>query len=160
MSPIYKQPSDPASLKPTELAASLRAIIATAQLQLQAIPSETASEPLGEGKWSTKEVIGHLIDSATNNLQRIVRLQLQPEIDLPGYEQNGWVGVQRYDLLEWQNVLTLWSTLNGQLAHIIAHVDPACLTNIWNYNDTRLTLGFIIEDYIAHMEHHLRQIGA
>ena len=155
----YTQPSDPATISPATLSASLRNQIATAEPLLRAIPSETAAQPLAPGKWSTQQVIGHLIDSATNNLQRIVRLQLQPEIDLPGYQQDGWVRVQRYDQLPWSEVVALWAALNLHLAHVIRHVEPAHLTRVWLYGENRLTLGFIIEDYNAHLEHHLRGLG-
>jgi hypothetical protein len=158
MSPIYTQPSDPALLEPAVLAATLRVRVASGLASLQAIPAEVASRSADPMRWSTKQVVGHLIDSATNNLQRIVLLQLQPEIDLAGYEQNGWVRVQRYDLAPWAEVLSLWAALNGHLAHVIEHVDPAHLTRVWKYDGQRLTLGFIIEDYIAHLEHHLRAL--
>ncbi|HKS16153.1 MAG TPA: hypothetical protein VJU16_02515, partial [Planctomycetota bacterium] len=55
-----------------------------------------AGEPRAPGKWSRKQILGHLIDSAANNHQRFVRATLAGELIFPPYEQDGWVGVQGY----------------------------------------------------------------
>ena len=93
-----------------------------------------------------------------NNQQRIVRLQLQPELDLPGYDQEGWVRAQHYELLPWHDVLALWRILNEHLAHTVEYADRATLAHVWRYQGQPLSLGFIIEDYIAHLKHHLRAL--
>lgn len=82
---------------------------------------EASARPAAS-KWSAKEVFGHLTDSAENNLQRIVRLSLAPTLDLPGYQQEGWVAVQHYADRSWDEVFSLWRLLNLHLAHVIAHV--------------------------------------
>lgn len=150
--------SDLDTLDPAALAGRLRSVIAEAMPALEALPAEAAALVPAPGKWSVQQVLGHLCDSAMNNQQRIVRLQLQPALDLPGYDQDGWVRVQRYELLGWHDVLVLWRSLNQHLAHTVEHVDPATLGHVWHYQEKALSLGFIIEDYIAHMEHHLRAL--
>ncbi len=156
----YTQPSDPTTLSLPALATQLRDRIAATLPGLHALSPEAACTPPAPGKWSPQQVLGHLCDSAMNNQQRVVRLQLEPTIDLPGYEQEGWVRAQRYDLLPWPIVLNLWQTLNDHLAHTIQHADPATLTRTWTFQNHRLTLAFILEDYLAHLEHHLRALSA
>jgi hypothetical protein len=114
------------------------------------------SVPEREGKWSAKQVIGHLIDSAVNNLGRIVRMQIESGQSLPGYEQMAWVSLQHYAEREWAQTLGLWFALNEHVAWTIAHVEKERLANRGTVAGEALTLGFLIEDYVAHMEHHLR----
>src|SRR5437867_2017768 len=76
--------------------------------------ADSASKPT-PSKWSKKEIIGHLIDSASNNHQRFVRVQLYDGLDLPGYEQERWVAVQDYQNAGWANLLVLWKSFNEHL---------------------------------------------
>jgi len=154
----YSQPADPATLYPRSLASRLRSRLARAEIQFAPITPSAAALPLAPGKWSIQQTLGHLIDSCANNHQRLIRLQLTPELTFPGYQQDEWVRLQRYDLLPWPEVLGLWLTLNRHFAHTIEHADPACFTNVWLYEGERLTLGFILVDYLGHLDHHLRQL--
>jgi hypothetical protein len=158
MPPFYSQPTDPAALSPHIIAADLRAAIARAERQLSPITPEAAAQPFAASKWSIQETVGHLIDSCTNNHQRLIRLQLAPELTFPGYQQVEWVALQRYDLLPWPEVLSLFLALNRHFAHAIEHADPACFPHTWLFEGEHLTLGFILVDYIGHLEHHLRQL--
>ncbi len=127
--------------------------------RLRAIDETAAGLRPGPDKWSSKEIIGHLIDSAANNHQRIVRLQLMPRLELPGYEQNGWVRVQHYQERAWKDLLQLWQVYNTHLAAVIRHVDPTALRHAWRTPDGNdVDLEFIIRDYVVHMRHHLDQI--
>src|SRR4029077_14773042 len=97
--------------------------------RLREIDEISASKRPAPGKWSKKEILGHLIDSAANNHQRFVRLQLSPRIDLPGYDGDEWVRVQRYQARPWLEIIDLWQKYNTQLAAVIRHVDPKALRN-------------------------------
>jgi DinB superfamily len=152
----YAQGAEVAVLDPAELSERLAAVLRSAMPWLVTISEAEASVPEREGKWSAKEVIGHLIDSAVNSLGRIIRLQIEPGQSLPGYEQMAWVRLQHYAEREWAQVLALWFALNEHVAWTIGHVEKARLANRGVVAGESLTLGFLIEDYVAHMEHHLR----
>jgi hypothetical protein len=158
MPPFYSQPVDPTAQSPKAIAAELRAHLTEAERQLTAVPAEAARLPLGPGKWSTQQTVGHLIDSCTNNLQRLIRLQLTPQLDFPGYQQEECVQLQRFDLEPWHEVLYLFLALNRHFAHTIEHADHATFTNTWSFEGENLTLAFVLIDYIRHLEHHLRQL--
>jgi len=127
--------------------------------QLRAMDEASVSKRPTPGKWSKKEILGHLVDSAANNHQRFVRLQLSPEIDLPGYDGDEWVRVQRYQERAWAEIIELWHAYNTQLAALIRTVDEKALPNVWHTPDgNELNLDFIMRDYVIHMQHHLDQI--
>ena len=101
----YAEGADTALLDPAELSERLATVLRNAMPWLVTISEAEASVPEREGKWSAKEVIGHLIDSAVNNLGRIVRLQIEEGQSLPGYEQMAWVRLQHHAEREWAQVL-------------------------------------------------------
>ncbi len=110
-------------------------------------------------KWSRKEILGHLIDSAANNHQRFVRAQYIKIVNLPSYEQKEWVKIQQHGSRTWQELMLFWKSYNLHLAYIINHMPVECLqvSCIIGPNEPA-TLGFIVVDYLGHMQHHLRQI--
>ena len=87
--------------------------IQEAEKQLLAIPEEAAAA--GLRKWSSKQIVGHLIDSAANNHLRFVRAQTINDLMCPGYDQEAWVDAQRYDEESWTNLVQLWSAYNEAL---------------------------------------------
>jgi hypothetical protein len=111
--------------------------------------------------WSPKEIIGHLIDSASNNHQRFVRLQLTARLTFPDYGQDNihWVTIQNYQERRWTELLDLWSAFNFHMAHIVRTVDPACLSHVWQVDPTiQYTLFHLMVDYLRHLKDHVNQI--
>jgi hypothetical protein len=156
MGVTYAQGTKVELLDPVELGEHLTAVVRQALPWLQALTEASASRPEKTGKWCAKEVMGHLTDSAINNHARMMRLQIEVEPNLPGYEQMAWVGLQHYAESDWGRVLEVWATLNEHFAWAVSRIDKVQLANKGVVAGVELTLGFLIEDYIAHMEHHLR----
>jgi DinB superfamily len=134
---------------------------------LQRVPShlERLSKEKVEGKatpsaWSPKEELGHLLDSAANNHQRIVRAQLENNLAMPGYEQNRWVAAHRYQSRDWHELIDLWKAFNRQLLAAAESVPESAWSNTLTVaNSAPLTLEFVFDDYLVHMLHHLQHIG-
>lgn len=126
---------------------------------LRSMDEAVVSQRRDDGGWSKKEILGHLVDSAVNNLHRFVRMQLQPVLEFPSYDQPGWVRVQQYQERPWNELIDLWVTLNNHLAHVIKHLEPEALENRWRAPEGELTLRFVATDYLRHLRHHLRQLG-
>ncbi len=122
-------------------------------------PQDVSARP-APGKWSKKEILGHLIDSASNNHQRFVRAQLADELSFPGYVQNDWVRVQGYAEADWQGIVDMWVALNRHLAHIVGRLPAEKLrTQVRIGDNAPITLEALIADYIRHVEHHLEQLA-
>jgi len=144
-----------------ELSVKLSSVIEAAEPKLRKVSAQESTKPVLSGGWSRKQVIGHLIDSASNNHQRFVRAAQQPSLDFPGYDQEGNVRVQALQEAEWPLLVSMWATYNRFLAHVIAHLPASKLETPCRIGGKEpVTLGFIATDYLTHLLHHLRQIGA
>ena len=109
--------------------------------------------------WSPKEVLGHLIDSASNNHQRFVRAQQVDALSLPGYEQNHWVRSQGYNDAEWSHLVALWTHFNLHLADVMARIPTDRYSIPCTIGESEpVTLEFVIVDYLNHLKHHMAQI--
>lgn len=126
---------------------------------LRAISDEEASIKPQPEKWSKKEIIGHLIDSASNNQQKFVRTMAQPYVNFVGYAQDFWVAEQHYNNRNWEELITFWYAYNLHIAHIIESVNQAPLENTISIDGSKpFTLAFIMKDYVEHLKHHLKAI--
>jgi len=134
-------------------------LIAGAVPRLLSISDGESSNRPAAGKWSKKEILGHLIDSASNNHQRFVRAQLSSEIRLPGYEQESWVRTQAYELESWDHLVQFWKFYNLHLLHVAAEFPENRLGGLCFIGDNEpVTLEFLFTDYLRHLRHHLDQI--
>jgi len=142
-----------------EMGRRLRETVARAEREFRGYSDENAAKPATSGGWSRKQVLGHLIDSASNNHQRFVRALLADELRWPGYDQEGCVRAQRYQDAKWADLVELWSSYNRFLAHVLAGVPETKLaTRCLIGENAPMTLEELAVDYLHHMDHHLEQI--
>lgn len=149
------------SLTPHDLAEKLRTVVETELDEMDSIEEEAAGAlPERPGAWSKKQELGHLIDSATNNHVRFVLAGLSTgEFRGPLYAQDAWVDIHGYQELPWEDLVTFWCSYNLLMEHMIGRLsedkmDVRCLIG----DNQPVTLGWLIEDYIVHMQHHLDHI--
>ena len=124
---------------------------------LKNIDNHTFSEKIEPDKWSKKEIIGHLIDSATNNHQRFVRGQFEDRPRIV-YDQNNWNKYNFYQQIDKQQIIDFWTVYNRQLLELIKQIPNENLQLECFVGDKLLTLDFLVNDYVEHLEHHLKQV--
>ena len=143
------------------VASDIENTVNEAYQRLVSLPDETIKIRPNPGDWSVKEIVGHLIDSASNNHQRFVRLQVADGLVLLDYSQDNdtWVSIQSYQEAPWDDMLALWRHFNLHLARVIQTVNEECIDHIWVVDeDTSITLGELMLDYLRHLKDHLQQI--
>lgn len=136
----------------------LQYLLDTIPGMLHAIPEEEFSHKPTPEKWSKKEIIGHLIDSATNNHQRFIRVQFE-DIPFIRYDQNQWNATSHYNEMASRHVIHFWEHYNRHLIEVIKHIPNVNMLRECNTGgSSNVTLQWLIGDYVVHMEHHLKQI--
>lgn len=128
--------------------------------RLQKLSLSVLEEKPQPHKWSKKEILGHLVDSAQNNLRRFIEIQHSIEpYQIQGYAQDDCVRINGYQQMQIQEVMQLWLTLNQQIVRVWKNLPLEKLpSKVLNTDGSESTLQWWITDYVRHLEHHLHQI--
>lgn len=135
----------------------LQIIVSEYQRKLSQIPDETFNAKPLPHKWSKKEVVGHLVDSAQNNLRRFVCSQYETPPPLIIYQQDFWVSSIRYQTMERRDVIELWRLVNLQICSVLSSMPAENYTKECNTGSLH-SLQWLAGDYVKHLKHHLNQI--
>jgi hypothetical protein len=139
---------------------SFRERIASAHHLLLNVSEQHSQHPYREGGWSRREILGHLIDSALNNHQRFVRAALDGSYEGPSYQQKGWVAMHGYGSMPWHVLLKHWHLQNELLSEVVERIPEAQSGVLCRVEgDPPVTLRFLVEDYLNHLDYHVRQIA-
>ena len=129
---------------------------------LRALPVEVITLRRNKQSRTVKQILGHLIDSASNNHQRMVRLQYSKDLlFFPDYRQDNdlWIALQDYQNADWENLIQLWKFYNLHIIQVIKSVDLTKLDSFWcDFEGTKVTLKEMIEGYLDHLYLHINEI--
>ena len=123
---------------------------------LDSTPREACHVRISPDTWTLAEIVGHLIDSASNNHQRFTRLRFGDLVFFPGYDAEPWVVQQKYDNLDFEVLSQLWSCYNILLLHLADTTPNDAKRHIWRTPNGSQTLEFLLEDYYKHLRLHIR----
>lgn len=144
---------------PEQLANDFSARLASAESDLKVLTELEASDSYKPDAWTRKQVLGHLIDSAINNHVRFVMAALDGEYSGPAYHAQGWVAMHDYANMLWSDLIELWKVHNGLLTRVVWQIPEDKLTAECRIgSDQPVTLRYVIEDYLHHMEEHITEI--
>jgi hypothetical protein len=146
--------SDICSMQPT--AATLQTIITEAKTELSKLEEQDASFKPTPSKWSKKELIGHLIDSAQNNIRRFITAQYEDKPTII-YNQDKWVELNGWQYFPLTYLVDLWYLLNQQICNILDNVDEESSKREAR-SEALHSIQWLAEDYLKHLKHHLHQV--
>jgi hypothetical protein len=139
----------------------LLSVVRSYSQKIGSLSNEEFSHKPSATKWSKKEVLGHLIDSAQNNLRRFITGQYESTPPKIVYEQDFWVMSNHYHEMEKNDVIMLWKLMNERIAAVLMNMakdNYTRLTDTGKTNTELRTLEWLAADYVKHMKHHLNQI--
>lgn len=134
------------------------------ELRLLSLPEEVIGNRRNIQNRTIKQIVGHMVDSASNNTHRIIHLQYNASpLIYPDYANLGnndrWIAIQNYQNENWENLVQLWKYSNLHIAHVIDNVNPEKLNNEWiSALYQQVSLKAMILDYLSHFKLHLNEI--
>jgi len=145
----------------SSITSGISEVIESWESRLIHLRTETITIKRNKQNRTIKQILGHLIDSASNNHQRMVRLQYNTELIFPDYRQNNdrWIAIQDYQESNWINLVQLWKFFNLHIIQVIQSVDKDKLKNYWHdFEGTKVTLEQMINGYLGHLNLHMMEI--
>lgn len=134
------------------------------ELKLLSLPTDVITQKRNSQGRTIKQILGHLVDSASNNNHRIVHLQYRENpMEFPNYATNGnndrWIAIQNYQDENWEDLVQLWKYYNKHFVHVVNNINPDKLDNVWiSAPDKSITLKEMVLSYLAHLKLHLKEI--
>lgn len=146
----------------TAITTGIARVIETEEGLLNSLSVEAITLRRNSQNRTIKQILGHLIDSASNNHQRMVRLQYSKDLlFFPDYRQDNdlWIALQDYQHTDWHNLIQLWKFYNLHIIQVIQSVDKSKLDSYWcDFEGTKVTLKDMIEGYLDHLLLHIGEI--
>jgi hypothetical protein len=149
-----------------QLCGELTALIEKWEARLDQLPEKTITNRRNSQKRNIRQIVGHMIDSATNNTHRMIHMHYQKSpVSYPDYANLGnndrWIAIQNYQEEDWKDLVVLWAAVNRHIVHLIRQVDEAKLDQVWiSAPGEKITLKEMISDYPAHFKLHINEISA
>ena len=144
----------------------LSTLISAWEVKLAALPEQTITKRKNSQNRSIRQIVGHMVDSASNNTHRVIHMHYQNSpVGYPDYANLGnndrWIAIQNYQEEDWKELVQLWASANRHMVHLIRQVDESKLNQIWiSALKERVTLREMISDYPRHFKLHLNEISA
>jgi predicted protein tyrosine phosphatase len=139
----------------------IKKVITEWEQKLLLLPEDVITKRRNHQNRTVKQLLGHLVDSASNNHQRMIRLQYNDTLVFPDYTQDNdrWIAIQDYQHADWENLIRLWKSFNLHIIHLIEGVDKSKLNNYWtDFEGNKVTLEDMIKGYPWHLNLHMNDI--
>jgi len=144
----------------------LSMLISAWEVKLASLPEQTVTNRRNSQNRSIRQILGHMVDSASNNTHRVIHMHYQQSpVKYPDYANLGnndrWIAIQNYQEEDWGELVRLWAAVNRHMVHLIGQVDAFKLSQEWiSALKERISLREMISDYPRHFKLHLNEISA
>jgi len=148
-----------------QICEELSQLISQWEKKLVILPERTITERKNIQNRSIRQIVGHMVDSASNNTHRIIHMHYRESpVDYPDYANLGnndrWISIQNYQEEDWNELVALWAAVNRHVVHLIAQIDESRLEQIWiSALKDKITLRDMVMDYPRHFKLHLNEIS-
>ncbi|MEA3461847.1 MAG: DinB family protein [Bacteroidota bacterium] len=149
-----------------EIGDELTTLISEWEIKLENLPEQTVTYRFNSQNRSIRQILGHMVDSATNNTHRVIHMHYQSSpVKYPDYANLGnndrWIAIQNYQEEDWGELVRLWAAVNRHMVHLIGQVNESKLNQLWTSAlNKKITLREMISDYPRHFKLHLNEISA
>ena len=149
-----------------QICEELTTLITEWERKLATLPERTITNRKNSQDRSIRQIVGHMVDSATNNTHRVIHMHYQKSpVSYPDYANLGnndrWIAIQKYQEEDWGELLQLWAAVNRHMVHLIRQIDESKLEQYWiSALNKKVTLREMITDYLRHFRLHLNEISA
>ena len=147
-----------------KLANEITRLVSEWENKLLSLPEDIITLRRNSQNRTIKQILGHMVDSASNNTHRVVHLQYRElPLRFPNYATYGnndrWIAIQNYQDENWENLVLHWKFSNLHFAHVIRNINPETLQNLWISDvGEKITLKKMVESYLSHFNLHLVEI--
>jgi len=148
----------------THISNELLSLVEDWEIRLRSLTANQISKPRNSQSRNIRQIIGHMVDSASNNTHRVVHLQYRElPLRFPNYATYGnnekWISIQNYENENWENLVSLWKFTHLHFVHVIQNIRPDKLKSEWISDPgKRVTLDAMVEDFPRHFHLHLNEI--
>ncbi|HKQ53357.1 MAG TPA: DinB family protein [Pyrinomonadaceae bacterium] len=123
---------------------------------LRSIPEERGSFRYAPGKWSVKELLGHLIDSERIFSYRALRFARDDQTALPGYEQDDYVRNGSFDAVPLNELAQEFASVRQATVLLFKHLDAEAWTRRGLANESPASVRALAYMIAGHELHHRR----
>jgi len=149
-----------------QICEELDRLIGAWEKKLIVLPEKIINERKNSQNRNIRQIVGHMVDSASNNTHRVIHMHYQKSpLRYPDYANLGnndrWITIQNYQEKDWSELVLLWTAVNRHMVHLLTQVEEQKLTQIWiSALNEKISLREMIMDYPRHFKLHLNEISA
>lgn len=140
----------------SDLVSALRSEIAETVATLRAVSDADSLRRYDDGKWSLREVVGHMIDTERIFAYRALRIARGDATPLPGFDQDPYIATARFDERKWGSLIDEFEAVRRSNLFLFEGLDAEAWGRRGTCSNNPITvrgLGYVIA---GHEAHHMR----